>query len=47
MLFYKKKLIKKKCMSRQIGFLDTFKQQSYSFNAHKESNVDCKCDIII
>ena len=24
-----------------------FKLQSYSFSAHKESNVDCKCDITI
>ena len=46
MLVYKKKLIKKKCISRQIRILNTFKPQNYSFSAHKESNVDCKCDII-
>ena len=48
MLIYKKKLIRKKnCISRQIRFLNMFKPQIYSFSAHKESNVDCKCDIKI
>ena len=48
MLIYKKKLIKKKnCIARQIRFLNTFKPQSFSFSAHKDSNKGCKCDIII
>ena len=46
MLIYKKNN-QEKCISRQICFLNTFKPQSYSFSAHKESNADCKCDIII
>ena len=47
MLIYKKNDQEKNCISRQIRFLHTFKPQSYSFSAHPESNMDCKCDIII
>ena len=36
MLNYKNILIEKKCLSRQIRFLNTFKPQSYSFSAHKK-----------